>query len=118
MLAIIIACVGLLGLATFSTLQRMKEISIRKVLGAEPGNILVILSKDFLFLIAIASLIAFPIAWWAMHDWLQGFAYRTQISWWIFVLAGTIAALIALVTISYQTIKAAFVNPLASLKME
>jgi putative ABC transport system permease protein len=118
MLAIFIACIGLLGLATFSTLQRTKEISIRKVLGADPGNIIVILSKDFLKLIAIASLIAFPIAWWSMHKWLENFAYRADISWWIFLLAGFMAATIAILTISYQAIKAAFVNPLKSLKSE
>jgi putative ABC transport system permease protein len=118
MLAIIIACVGLLGLATFATLQRAKEIGIRKVLGAEPGNIIMILSKDLLGLIAVATFIAFPMAWWAMHKWLQGFAYRADISWWIFPLAGSIAVIVAMLTISYQAIKAAFVNPLTSLKME
>jgi putative ABC transport system permease protein len=83
LLAIIIACIGLLGLATFSTLQRTREISIRKVLGAGPGNIMLILSKDFLVLILVASLVAFPVAWWAMCSWLQNFAYRAGISWWI-----------------------------------
>ena len=118
MLAIIIACIGLLGLATFSTLQRSKEISIRKVLGAAPGNIMIILSKDFIVLVTIASIIGFPIAWWAMHKWLESFAYRVEMSWWIFPLAGFIAAIIAMLTISYQAIKAAFVNPLISLKTE
>jgi len=118
LLAIIIACIGLLGLATFSTLQRTKEISIRKVLGAAPGNVMLILSKDFFVLILVASLIAFPIAWWTMHAWLQNFAYRAGISWWIFLLSGMIAALIAMLTISYQAIKAAFLNPLTSLKSE
>jgi putative ABC transport system permease protein len=117
-LAILIACVGLLGLATYSVRQRMKEISIRKVLGAVPGNIVLILSKDFLVLIGAASLIAFPVAWLAMHAWLQNFAYRVEISWWIFVLAGALAAVIAMVTISYQAVRAAVSNPIDSLKSE
>jgi len=80
-LAIVIACIGLFGLAGYSIIQRTKEIGIRKVLGAMPGNIIRILSKDFLILITIASLIAFPVAWWAMHEWLQNFSYRVDISW-------------------------------------
>jgi putative ABC transport system permease protein len=118
LLAIVIACVGLLGLATFSTLQRTKEISIRKVLGAAPTNIMMILSKDFLVLIVIASVIASPIAWWAMRKWLDGFAYRISISWWIFLLAASITALIALATISFQAVKAALTNPIKSLRTE
>ncbi len=118
LLAIVIACIGLLGLASYSTLQRTKEISIRKVLGAMPGDIMMILSQDFLKLIVIASLIAFPIAWWAMHKWLQNFSYRLDTSWWIFLSGGLIAAVIAMLTISYQAIKAAFSNPVKSLKTE
>ena len=118
LLAIVIACIGLFGLASYSTIQRTKEISIRKVLGAMPGNIIKILSKDFLILVIIASLIAFPVAWWAMHKWLQNFSYRVQISWWVFLLAGFIAAFIAMLTISYQAIKAAIANPVKSLKTE
>jgi putative ABC transport system permease protein len=118
LLAIMIACIGLFGLASYSTIQRTKEISIRKVLGAMPGNIIVILSKDFLTLIIIASLIAFPVAWWAMYKWLQHFSYRVNISWWVFLLAGSIAAMIAMLTISYQAIKAAVANPVKSLKTE
>jgi len=118
LLAILIACIGLLGLASYSTIQRTKEISIRKVLGAMPGNIIMILSKDFLTLVIIASLIAFPLAWWAMHSWLQGFSYRVDISWWVFLLAGSIAAMIAMLTISYQAIKASIANPVESLKTE
>jgi len=117
-IAIMIACLGLFGLAAFSAEQRKKEIGIRKVLGAAPGNVMLILSKDFFVLILVASLIAFPIAWWTMHAWLQNFAYRAGISWWIFLLSGMIAALIAMLTISYQAIKAAFLNPLTSLKSE
>jgi len=118
LLAILIACIGLFGLASYSTIQRTKEISIRKVLGALPGNIFMILSKDYLILVITASLIAFPLAWWATDKWLQHFSYRVDISWWIFLLAGTIAALIAMLTISYQAIKAALVNPAKSLKTE
>ena len=118
LLAILIACIGLFGLASYSTIQRTKEISIRKVLGAMPGNIIVVLSKDFLILIVIASLIAFPIAWWAMYKWLQNFSYRIDISWWVFLLAASIAAMIAMLTISYQAIKTAFANPVKSLKTE
>ena len=118
LLAIVIACIGLFGLATYSTLQRTKEIGIRKVLGADTQNIIFILSKDFLKLVMIATLIAFPIAWWAMHSWLQNFAYRVNISWWIFLLAGLIAAFIAMFTISFQSIKAAIANPVKSLRSE
>lgn len=118
LLAIVIACIGLLGLATYSTLQRTKEIGIRKVLGADTQNIIFILSKDFLKLVIIATLIAFPVAWWAMHSWLQDFAYRIDISWWIFLLAGSIATLIAIFTISFQAIKAAVANPVKSLRTE
>ncbi|MBS1935823.1 MAG: ABC transporter permease, partial [Bacteroidetes bacterium] len=118
MLAILIACIGLFGLATYSTLQRTKEIGIRKVLGAGTDNIVFILSKDFLRLVIIASLVAFPISWWAMNSWLRNFAYRINISWWIFFAAGLIAAIIAFATISFQTIKAAMASPVKSLRSE
>ncbi|HLK29367.1 MAG TPA: ABC transporter permease [Puia sp.] len=118
MLAILIACIGLFGLATYSTLQRTKEIGIRKVLGAGTDNIVFILSKDFLRLVIIASLVAFPISWWAMDSWLRNFAYRTNMSWWIFFTAGLMAAIIAFATISFQTIKAAMANPVKSLRSE
>jgi putative ABC transport system permease protein len=118
LLAILIASIGLLGLAIFSTVQRTKEISIRKVLGAASGSIVLILSKDFFKLIAIASLIAFPIAWFALHKWLQNFAYQTHMSWWIFIIAGSIAAVIALITISFQAIRAAISSPIKSLRAE
>ena len=117
-LAILIACVGLLGLAAFTVRQRTKEMSIRKVLGAMPTTIILLLTKDFLVQIGIAALIAFPIAWWAMHTWLQNFAYRVAISWWVFVLAAALAALIAMLTISFQTIKAAVENPVRNLQSE
>jgi putative ABC transport system permease protein len=116
--AIFIACLGLFGLVTYAAEQRMKEIGIRKVLGAKVGGIVGLLSRDFIKLVLIASLIAFPIAWWGMSLWLHGFAYRISISWWIFVLAGGAAMLIALATVSLQTIRAALANPIKSLKSE
>ena len=117
-LAIFISCLGLLGLASYSTMQRTKEIGIRKVLGASVSNIVNLLSKDFLKLVAISSLIAFPVAWFAMNKWLQDFAYRIGVSWWIFLMAGILATLIALFTISFQAIKAAIANPVKSLRTE
>jgi putative ABC transport system permease protein len=116
--AIFIACLGLFGLVTYAAEQRMKEIGIRKVLGAKVGGIVGLLSRDFIKLVLIASLIAFPIAWWAMDQWLQSFAYRIGISWWIFVLAGGTAILIALLTVSIQTIRAAVANPIKSLRSQ
>jgi putative ABC transport system permease protein len=116
--AIFIACLGLLGLATFAAEQRTKEIGIRKVLGASVSNITRMMSKDFLKLVIIAAFIAFPISWWAMHTWLQDFAYRIGISWWVFVAAGCIALLIALATVSFQAIRAALANPVKSLRTE
>jgi putative ABC transport system permease protein len=117
-IAIFIACMGLFGLSAFAIIQRIKEIGIRKVLGASAGNIVTLLSKDFLKLIAIAAVIAFPVAWYAMKHWLQDFAYRVDIAWWVFILAGSIAACIALLTISVQAIKAALANPIKSLRTE
>jgi ABC-type antimicrobial peptide transport system permease subunit len=117
-LAIIISCLGLFGLATFTAQRRQKEIGIRKVLGATLSNVGLILSKDFLKLVMIAVLIAFPFSWWAMHKWLQDFAYRINISWWMFVLAGLAAIVIALITVSFQAIKAAIANPVKSLRTE
>jgi putative ABC transport system permease protein len=116
--AIFIACLGLFGLSLFSTMQRTKEIGVRKVLGASVSNILLLLSKDFLKLILVANLIAFPVAWWIMDHWLEDFAYRTTLSWWIFLLAAVLALLIAIVTISLQTIKASIANPVKSLRTE
>jgi len=117
-LAILIACIGLLGLAAYTTHQRTREIGIRKVLGASVMNITKMLSINFLKLVLIASLIAFPVAWWAMHKWLQGFAYRINIGWWIFITAGMIALVIAIATVSFQAIKAALANPVKSLRTE
>jgi putative ABC transport system permease protein len=117
-LAIFIACLGLFGLTTFTITQRIKEIGIRKVLGASTSNIVGLLSKDFLKLVIIAAVIAFPVAWYAMHSWLQDFAYRTNLQWWIFITAMAVAAFIALATISIQAIKAALANPVTSLRNE
>lgn len=117
-LAILIACLGLFGLVTYMAEQRTKEIGVRKVLGANVTNLVVMLSKDFLILVAVASIIAFPVAWWGMHSWLQDFAYRTSIQWWVFLLAAFIAVIIALTTVSFQAIKAALANPVNSLRAE
>jgi putative ABC transport system permease protein len=118
LIAIIIACLGLFGLATFSAEQRTKEIGIRKVLGASVMSITALVSKDFLKLVVIANVIAFPMAWWAMHQWLSEFAYHIQIQWWTFALTALLAVAVALLTISFQAIKAALVNPVKSLKAE
>lgn len=117
-MAIFISCLGLFGLAAFSVERRMKEVGIRKVLGANVFNIAMLLSRDFLVLIVIALVIAVPIAWWAMNQWLENFAYRISITWWMFVLAGLLAVLIALITVSFHTIKAGLVNPTRVLKAE
>lgn len=117
-LALLIACLGLLGLAAYATQQRVKEIGVRKVLGASTGNIAAMLSKDFLKLVIVAVLIATPVAWMIMNRWLEDFAYRTNIGWWVFVIAGTISLLIALFTVSFQAIKAAIANPVRSLRSE
>jgi putative ABC transport system permease protein len=117
-LAIIISCLGLFGLAAYTAERRTKEIGIRKVLGASVPGITRLLSKDFIQLVGISTLVAFPLAWWAMHNWLQDFAYRINISWWVFVAAGVLALFIALFTISFQSIRAAVANPVKSLRTE
>jgi putative ABC transport system permease protein len=117
-IAIVIACLGLFGLATYTAEQRIKEIGVRKVLGATMSNIVSMLSKDFMLLVVIASALAIPLSWWAMNRWLQDFAYRINIGWWIFLAAGVIALLIALITVSSQAIKAALANPVKSLRTE
>src|SRR5438045_5597973 len=117
-LILFVACLGLFGLATYTAEQRTKEIGIRKVLGASVTQVTQMLSKEFLKLVIIASLIAFPAAWWAMNKWLQSFAYRIDISWWMFAVAGFSALLIALLTVSFQAIKAAIANPVKSLRTE
>ena len=117
-LAIVIACLGLFGLVTYAAEQRIREIGIRKVLGASIRNIVSMLSLDFLKLVLVASVIAFPFAWYFMNSWLQDFAYRIHISWWIFAIAGIMAFLIALITVSFQAIRAALMNPVKSLRTE
>ena len=117
-LAIIIACFGLLSLSAYNVLQRTKEIGIRKVLGASVSNIIYLLAKDFMLLVCIAFFIAVPVTWFVMNNWLHDFAYRISISWWIFLVAGFISLLIALITISFQSIKAAIANPVKSLRTE
>jgi putative ABC transport system permease protein len=117
-ISIFVACLGLFGLAMFTAEQRIKEIGIRKVLGATTTEVVGLLSKEFLKLVIIANLIAWPLAWWAMNKWLQDFAYHTPISWWIFVIAGIVALGIALCTVSYQALKAARMNPTKSLHVE
>jgi putative ABC transport system permease protein len=118
LMAILISCLGLFGLAAFSAEQRQKEIGIRKVLGASVTGVVALLSKEFIKLVTISFIIATPIAWWAMNKWLQAFAYKVTISWWMFAIAGVMSILIALFTVSFQAIKAALVNPVKSLKSE
>jgi ABC-type antimicrobial peptide transport system permease subunit len=117
-LAIFISCLGLFGLAAYTAERRTKEIGVRKVLGASVAGITTLLSKDFIKLVCISCIVAFPIAWWVMHNWLQGYQYRIGISWWTFFASGVSAISIALITISFQSIKAAIANPVKSLRTE
>ncbi|MBK7871975.1 MAG: FtsX-like permease family protein [Saprospiraceae bacterium] len=117
-LALFIACLGMFALAAFMSERRTKEIGIRKVLGANVSNIVTLLSKDFVKLVLVSVIFAFPIAWWAMNRWLQDFAYRIDIQWWMFVLAGVAAVGVALLTVSFQAIRAAVANPVESLRSE
>jgi ABC-type antimicrobial peptide transport system permease subunit len=117
-LSILISCLGLLGLVMYTINTRTKEIGIRKILGATVTNIISILSKDFVQLVLIAFVIATPIAWWTTYKWLQDFAYKTNMSWWIFAVCGFAMLLIALITLGIQTIKAAIANPVKSLRTE
>ncbi len=118
LLALFIACIGLFGLVTHSVLLRTKEIGIRKVLGASVANLVKIVSQDFLKLVVVATIIAAPLAWWSMNAWLQDFVYRIEINWWVFVVVGLVAILIAFVTIGTQSLKAALANPVESIKSE
>jgi putative ABC transport system permease protein len=118
LLAIIIACLGLFGLATYMAEQRTKEIGIRKVLGASVNGLIRLLSMDFLKLVLISFVLFAPFAWYFMHKWLQDFAYRIDITWWVFVVAGLLAMIIALITVSFQAIRAALANPIKSLRTE
>lgn len=117
-LTIFISCLGLFGLATYMAENRIKEIGVRKVLGASVTGIAALLSKDFLKLVIISFVVAVPIAWWAMYSWLQDYSFRVSIQWWVFALAGLLSVLIAIVTVSYQAIKAAIANPVTSLRTE
>ena len=117
-IAVLIASLGLFGLVAFTTEQRKREIGIRKVLGASINQVLVLLSKEFLYLICIAFIISIPVTWWAMHSWLNNFAYRINMSWWIFLASGMIAIAIALITLSFEAVKAAIANPVKSLRSE
>ena len=117
-LTIFISCLGLLGLATYMAESRIKEIGVRKVLGASVTGITILLSKDFVILVVISFLIAAPLAWWSMYKWLQNYTYRVDIEWWVFALAGFLSVMIALLTVSYQSIKAAVANPVKSLRAE
>jgi putative ABC transport system permease protein len=117
-LIIFISCLGLLGLVMISVSQRVKEIGVRKVLGASPSGLVALLSSNFLKLVAIAIVIATPVSWWIINKWLQDFVYRVDIGWWAFALAGIGALLIAFITVSFQAVKAAMANPVKSLRTE
>jgi putative ABC transport system permease protein len=117
-LSILIACLGLFGLAAFNAQKRTKEIGIRKVLGATVGQISYRLTTDFLKMVGIAILIALPLGWYVMNKWLEDFSYRIEIAWWVFALAALLAVGVAILTVSYQSIKAAIVNPVKSLRTE
>jgi putative ABC transport system permease protein len=118
LVALLIAAMGLFALTAFLAGQRTREIGIRKVLGAGVGSLTALLSKDFLKLVLIAIIITMPIAWWAMNKWLQNFAYRIHLSWWMFIIAGIVIAIISIITVSSQAIKAATANPARSLRSE
>ena len=118
MLAILISAMGLLALAAFTAEQRTKEIGIRKVLGASITNVVTLLSKDFMKLIILSMVIAFPIAWYVMDRWLGTFAYNIAIEWWMFALTGLLAIIVAILSVSFQSVKAALVNPVKSLRSE
>jgi putative ABC transport system permease protein len=118
LLALFISSLGLIALASYNTERRAKEIGIRKVLGATVQSIMIMLSKDFIKLVVIAIFIAVPAAWYTINKWLEGFAYRIQLSWWMFFIAGLVVILIALTTISYQSIKTALMDPVKSLRSE
>jgi ABC-type antimicrobial peptide transport system permease subunit len=117
-LAIFISCMGLFGMASFMAEQRVKEIGVRKVLGASVFNLWRLMSRDFVALVIISLFVAIPAGWWAMYRWLQNYTYRTGLSWWVFAAAGLGALLITLLTVSYQSIKAALANPVKSLRSE
>ena len=117
-IAIILSCMGLFGIASIIIRQRVKEIGVRKVLGASVSGIVALVSKEFIKPVIIAFLIAVPIGWWAMNKWLQNYAYRVNVQWWVFAIAGIAAVLITICTVSFQSIKAAIANPVKSLRTE
>jgi putative ABC transport system permease protein len=117
-IAIFLSCLGLYGLASFMAVQRIKEVGIRKVLGATGSHIVYLFSKEFVILIAIAFAIATPLTWYFMHQWLQNYPFRIELSWWIFIVGGGVSIIIALITVSFQAIKAALANPVTSLRAE
>ena len=117
-LAIVISCLGLFGLSAYTAERRVKEIGVRKVLGASAQRLAALLSKEFVMLVTISCVIAFPIAWLIMHAWLKDYEYQTQLSWWIFILTGLLAVAIAIFTVSFQAVKAALTNPVKSLRSE
>ena len=117
-MAILLACMGLFGLAAFAVEQRVKEIGVRKVLGASVSNIVMLICRTFAIMVLVANLFAWPVAYFAMRSWLDGFAYRTDLSWWIFVLSGAVALTIALFTVSFHALRAAVSNPVEALRHE
>jgi putative ABC transport system permease protein len=117
-ISIFVGCLGLFGLAAYTAERRIKEIGIRKVLGASVQGLVALLSKDFIRLVLVSAIIAFPIAWWGMNKWLEDFAYRISIQWWIFFLAASLAIIIAFLTVSMHAFKAAVANPVNSLRTE
>jgi putative ABC transport system permease protein len=117
-LAIFISCLGLMGLSIFTAAQRVKEIGVRKVLGASVASLFTLLSKEFLGLVGIAFVVAVPLGWWAMNLWLTNFSYQAPVPWWVFVIAGLAAMLIALATVCIQALKSANANPVNSLRSE
>jgi putative ABC transport system permease protein len=118
LLSILVASLGLFGLAAYTAERRTKEIGVRKVLGASVQGIVLMLSREYIRLVVIAAVIAFPIAWWSMNKWLENFVYRITITWWVFAAAALSATIIALATVSFQAINAALANPVRSLRTE
>ena len=117
-LAVLISCLGLFGLATYSATQRTKEIGVRKVLGASVSNIAGLLTRDFVKLVLLACVLALPLGWWAAQKWLSDFAYRIELQWWMFAVVGISALAIAVMTVSFQSVRAALANPVESLRSE
>jgi ABC-type antimicrobial peptide transport system permease subunit len=118
LIAIFLSCLGLYGLASFMAVQRLKEVGVRKVLGATSAHIVYLFSKEFILLIAVAFGIAAPVSWYFMHNWLQNYPFRINLSWWVFLAGGLVSVVIALTTVSFQALKAAMANPVTSLRSE